>query len=161
MYFFRVLQDLLFLILFPLEGTVQFSEFCLSRSTTLCLAHRLTDYYPFKKYVESEFFFLFAVQAWCLLSPCLNDHSYSWVVDLLQLVFNQAGSKQNCRKWMSLSSSLWLFVLIVLNCFKQSPTKTKLAMVRAANQSLRTGRDIMLRHPEEKSILYSTHFLKG
>ena len=46
-----------------------------------------------------------------------------------------------------------------LNCFKQSPTKTKLAMVQAANQSLRTERDIMLRHPGEK--MYSTYFLKG
>ena len=29
-------------------------------------------------------FFQFAVQAWCHLSPFLNDHSYSWVVNLLQ-----------------------------------------------------------------------------
>ena len=59
-------------------------------------------YYPFKKYVESDgFFFQFAVQARCHLSPCLNDHSYSWVVNLLQLVFKQAGSKQKCQKWMS------------------------------------------------------------
>ena len=58
-------------------------------------------YYPFKMYVESEtFFFQFAVQAWCNLSPCLNDHSYSWVVYLLQLVFEQAGSKQKCRNYM-------------------------------------------------------------
>ena len=35
----------------------------------------------------------------------------------------------------------------------------KLAMVRAANQSLRIERDIMLRHPGEK--MYSTYFLKG
>ena len=41
--------------------------------------------------------------------------------------------------------------------FKQSPTKTKLAMVRAANQSLRIERDI--RQPGEKK--YSTYFLKG
>ena len=47
-----------------------------------------------------------------------------------------------------------MFVLIVLNCFKQSPTKTKLAMVQAANQSLRTERDIMLRHPGEKNLFY-------
>ena len=52
-----------------------------------------------------------------------------------------------------------MFVLIVLNCFKQSPTKTKLAMVQAANQSLRIERDIMLRHPGEK--VYYTYFLKG
>ena len=43
--------------------------------------------------------------------------------------------------------------------FKQSPTKTKLAMVQAANQSLRIECDIMLRHPGEK--MYSTYFLKG
>ena len=60
-------------------------------------------YYPFQKYAESEryFFCQFAVQVWCHLSPCLSDHSCSWVVNLLQLVFKQAGSKQNCRKWMS------------------------------------------------------------
>ena len=64
--------------------------------------NKLISYYPFKKYVESEhFFFLFAVQAWSHLSPCLNDHSYRWVVNLLQLVFKRAGSKQKCRKWMS------------------------------------------------------------
>ena len=64
---------------------------CLYEGTTV------SCYYPFKKYEELEIFFLqFAVQAWCHLSPCLNDHSYSWVVNLLQ-----AGSKQKCRKWMS------------------------------------------------------------
>ena len=47
-----------------------------------------------------------------------------------------------------------MFVLIVLNCFKQSPTKTKLAMVRAASQSLTTERDIMLRYPGEKNVFY-------
>ena len=40
-----------------------------------------------------------------------------------------------------------IVVLIVLNCFKQSPTKTKFALAWAANQSLRIERDIMLRHP--------------
>ena len=48
----------------------------------------------------------------------------------------------------------WLFVLIVLNCFKQYLTKTKLAMIRAANQSLRIECDIMLWHPGEKNVLY-------
>ena len=53
-------------------------------------------------------------------------------------------------------------MIVCIDCFKllekQSPTKTKLAMVRAANQSLRIQRDIMLRHPGEK--MYSTYFLK-
>ena len=52
-----------------------------------------------------------------------------------------------------------MLVLIVLNCFKQSPTKTKLAMVRAAYQSLRIECNIMLRHPGEQ--MHSTYFLKG
>ena len=52
-----------------------------------------------------------------------------------------------------------IVVLIVLNCFKQSPTKTKLAMVGEANQSQRIERDIILRRPGEKT--YSTNFLKG
>ena len=80
---------------------------CCMPTNTKCDKHRNCGrtssyfYYPFKKYIESDFFFLFAVQAWCHLSPCLNDHSYSCVVNLLQFVFNQAESKQKCRKWMS------------------------------------------------------------
>ena len=59
----------------------------------------LAPYYPLKKYVESEsFFFSVCCPSVMSLSPCLNDYSYSWVVNLLQLVFNQAGSKQKCRK---------------------------------------------------------------
>ena len=54
---------------------------------------------------------------------------------------------------------IFKFMIVCIDCFKQSPTKTKLAMVRAANQSLRIEHDIMLRHPEEK--MYSTYFLKG
>ena len=60
------------------------------------------NYYPLKKHVESEFFF-FSVCCPSVMSlkPLLKYHSYSWVVNLLQLVFNQAGSKQKWRKWMS------------------------------------------------------------
>ena len=115
---------------------------------------------PKSMYNQKFFFFQFAVQTWCHLSPCLNDHSYSWVVNLLQLVYlTMLDQNKNVANECLNPSSLWLFVSIVLNCFKQSPTKTKLAMGRAANQSLRIERDIMLRHPGEK--INFTYFLKG
>ena len=48
-------------------------------------------------------------------------------------------------------------MIVCIDClklFQTIPTKTKLAMVQAANQSLRTERDIMLRHPGEKNVFY-------
>ena len=68
-----------------------------------------SSYYPFKKYVESEsFFFQFTVQAWCHLSPCLNDHSYSWVVNLLQLDLSRLDQNKIVKTECLNHSSLWL-----------------------------------------------------